>query len=305
MTVSKTLRNAIGKLTTRVRLGAWVELVRFPAVFSVWSNILAAHLIATIGSPHWRLLGLQLAITTCLYWAGMVLNDCFDLDNDRTERPERPLPSGRIAPHAAWAVGFGLLVAGILLGWIAGPGPFLISILLALAIVGYDAWLKHGPLGPVAMGLCRWLNWLLGLSVGLILLPELLLALPVFLYTLSVTLLSRAETVSGNRRAVRHAAIALGLTLAAMLGLYPAGLLTDPYALALTAVTGALLIRRLLRLLDDPTAARVRASVGFMLLCMIPLDALLLAGDGQRLAALGLLLLLLPGWFLAWRVQIT
>jgi 4-hydroxybenzoate polyprenyltransferase len=295
----------VSKFATQLRLGDWVELVRLPAVFSAWSNILAAHLIATTGSPHWRLLALQLAITTSLYWAGMVLNDCFDLNNDRIERPERPLPSGRIAPRAAWTVGFGLLLAGVTLGGVAGPHPFLISMLLALAIVGYDAWFKNGLLGPAAMGLCRWLNWLLGLSVGLLLVPELLLALPVFLYTLSVTLLSRAETVSGNRLAVRHAAIALGVTLAAIVGLYLVGLLTDPYALALTVVAGALLIRRLLRLMDDPPAARVRASVGLMLLCMIPLDALLLAGDGQRLAALGLLLLLLPGWILARRVQIT
>jgi 4-hydroxybenzoate polyprenyltransferase len=96
----------VSKFATQLRLGDWVELVRLPAVFSAWSNILAAHLIATTGSPHWRLLALQLAITTSLYWAGMVLNDCFDLNNDRIERPERPLPSGRIAPRAAWTVGF-------------------------------------------------------------------------------------------------------------------------------------------------------------------------------------------------------
>jgi hypothetical protein len=46
----------------------------------------------------------------------------------------------------------------------------------------------------------------------------------------------------------------------------------------------------------------VRACVGFMLLCMIPLDALLLAGDGQRLAAVLLLLLLPPIWLLGYRV---
>jgi hypothetical protein len=49
----------------------------------------------------------------------------------------------------------------------------------------------------------------------------------------------------------------------------------------------------------------VRATVGFMLLGMIPLDALLLGGGGQHLAALGLLLLLVPGWIIARRVQVT
>jgi 4-hydroxybenzoate polyprenyltransferase len=285
-----------------LRPGAWLELVRVPAVLSAWSNILAAHLIATSGSPHWRLLGLQLAITTCLFMAGAILNDCFDRDRDSREHPDRPLPSGRIGPRTAWAAGFILLGAGVLLGAAAGPGRLLLAVLLAGTILAYDAHLRRGAVGPPAMGLARWLNWLLGLSAGLVLLPELLLALPVLLYAMSAALLRRAAG-AGSRRAVRPAAIVLGMGLAAALALYPLGILTDPYALALTALTGALLLRRLLRLMEDPTAARVRASTDFMLLCMVPLDALLLAGDGQRLAALALLLLLLPGWFLAWRLH--
>ena len=33
----------------------------------------------------------------CLYAAGMVLNDAFDAELDARERPERPIPSGRIS----------------------------------------------------------------------------------------------------------------------------------------------------------------------------------------------------------------
>lgn len=287
----------------KTRLIPWIELARLPAFLSAWSNILAAHLIATGGSPAWRLLLLQLGIATCLYWAGMILNERFDQAMDRREWP-RP-PANRVAPGAAWAAGFGLLTGGILLGALAGRGPLLIASLLATVMLGYDLYLKRGPLGPPAMALCRWLTWLLGLSVAAVRLPELLLALPVFLYTMSMTLLSRGENEDCNRRAVRRATVALVFALAAALALYPLGILHDPYALALTAVTGALLVRRLLRLADDPTVPRVRASVDFMLLCMIPLDALLLGGAGQRLAALALLLLLVPGWFLAWWVQVT
>jgi len=284
-----------------VRLDAWLSLVRMPLLFTAWSNVIAAHLIATLGSPHWRLLGLQLAIASCLYWASMILNDCFDQARDREAHPERPLPSGRIAPRSAWTAGIGLMALGLLLGLLAGPGPLLLTLLLAVVILAYVGGLKHRPSGPLFLALARWLNWLLGLSAGLVLIPELLLALPVLLYTLALALLHRAG-LAASRRAVRRAVIPLALALAATLGLYPLGILTDPYALALTAVGGGLLLRRLLRLMDDPTRARVRASVGFMLLCMIPLDALLLAGDGQRLAAVLLLLLLLPIWLLGYRV---
>lgn len=283
------------------RLDAWLALVRMPLLFTAWSNVIAAHLIATIGSPHWRLLGMQLAIAACFYWASMILNDCFDQTRDRAYHPDRPLPSGRISARSAWAAGYGLLGLGLGFGVLAGSGPLLLTLLLAGVILAYVGGLKHRLAGPLFLALARWLNWLLGLSAGLVLIPELLLALPVLLYTLSLALLHRAG-LAPSRRGVRIAVIPLALALAATLALYPLGILTDPYALALTAVGGALLVRRLLRLMEDPTRARVRASVGFMLLCMIPLDALLLAGDGQRLAAGLLLLLLLPIWLLGYRV---
>ena len=42
-----------------------------------------------------------LVASGCLYTAGMVLNDVFDYEIDRHERPFRPLPSGRISLGAA------------------------------------------------------------------------------------------------------------------------------------------------------------------------------------------------------------
>jgi 4-hydroxybenzoate polyprenyltransferase len=275
-----------------------------PTLFTAWSNVIAAHLIATLGSPHWRLLVLQLAIATSLYWASMVLNDCFDLRRDRVAHPERPLPSGRIAPRTAWTAGVGLLALGLGLGLLAGPGPFVLTLLLAAVILAYVGGLKHRGPGPLLLALARWLNWLLGLSAGLVLIPELLLALPVLLYTLSFAVLHQVGAAPGSR-GVGRAVLLLALALAATVLLYPLGILNDPYALALTAVGGALLLRRLLRLKEDPTRPRVRASVAFMLLCTIALDALLLAGDGQRLAAALLLTLLVPVWLLGYRVPPT
>ncbi len=283
------------------RLDAWLQLVRLPTLFTAWSNVIAAHLIATLGSPHWRLLTLQLTIATCLYWASMILNDCFDRARDREAHPGRPLPSGRISVRTAWVAGYGLLVLGVAGGLFAGPGPLILTLLLTGVILAYVGGFKHGLAGPPLLALARWLNWLLGLSAGLVLVPELLLALPVLLYTQALALLHRAGATA-TRRGVRRAVVALAVALAAVLSLYPLGILTDAYAMALTAVGGALLLRRLLRLMEDPTRARVRASVAFMLLCSIPLDALLLAGDGQRLAAVLLLLLLVPVWLLGYRV---
>ena len=110
-----------------------------------------------------------LAASSLLYISGVILNDVFDLEIDRQQRPERPLPSGRVSLAAARRLGWRLLVLGVLLG--AGAGffvghlrPGVVAALLATCILLYDAWLKRTPLGPLAMGACRMLNVLLGMN---------------------------------------------------------------------------------------------------------------------------------------------
>ena len=85
--------------------------------------------------------GLTLLAATCLYAGGMVLNDVFDLAIDRKERPERPLPSGRISPRAAALVGWILLIAGVAAAAIANHDDVwlpAIAATIAFLVVIYD-----------------------------------------------------------------------------------------------------------------------------------------------------------------------
>ena len=56
----------------------------------------------------------------------MVLNDVFDVEEDREKRPERPLPSGAIAVDDARKLGIGLLAVGVIGGWVAGVTGFVL-----------------------------------------------------------------------------------------------------------------------------------------------------------------------------------
>jgi 4-hydroxybenzoate polyprenyltransferase len=275
-------------------------------VVSTWSNVIAAHLIATVGAADAGLLALQIGITTAVYWAGMILNDCFDLEEDRRERPERPLPSGRISLPAAWAAGGALLALALLLALAAGERILSATAALAATVLLYDGLLKGGALGPLAMGLCRYLNWIMGLSVVPVLgTPLMLLPLPMLLYTMGVTYLSRAETGTEIRAGVIRAAAALAAVALAVLTLYPAGVQTQPFALAVLLALMVHLARALWRVGAEPSADRVRQGVRAMLLGMIVLDAALLAGDGQWVAAAALLPLALAGRLLARGVSPT
>ncbi|MEV4021174.1 UbiA family prenyltransferase, partial [Nonomuraea angiospora] len=81
---------------------ALLELVRAPAALTVPGDVLAGATAA--GTVRWpRAVGLA-ASSVCLYWAGMALNDYADRALDAVERPERPIPSGRVRPGAALAL---------------------------------------------------------------------------------------------------------------------------------------------------------------------------------------------------------
>ena len=142
-------------VTTFFRLG------RVSNLPTVWSNTLAGAALAGAWPPDGRLVPL-LAAMTLAYVGGMFLNDAFDREIDARERPERPLPSGAVTPGAVFAYGFGMLGAAVLLAAGAafadgggGGRAVLAALALVAAIVGYDAWHKGNPFGPLLMGVCR------------------------------------------------------------------------------------------------------------------------------------------------------
>ena len=89
-----------GGSAVSARVGALVELVRLPAALTVPGDTLAG--AAAAGRVDRRAAVLPLA-SVSLYWAGMALNDWADRDLDAVERPERPIPSGRVRPGTALA----------------------------------------------------------------------------------------------------------------------------------------------------------------------------------------------------------
>ncbi|WP_432899688.1 SCO3242 family prenyltransferase [Micromonospora matsumotoense] len=169
------------------------ELVRAPAALSVPGDLVAGAAAAGVLGP--RTAGLAGA-SVLLYWAGMAANDWADRRLDAEERPERPIPSGRISPTAAAGVAVGLTAAGLgLAAAVGGRRATAIALPLAATIWGYDLAAKNTAAGPAVMAACRGLDVLLGASSGrpVRALPA---ALTVAAHTWTVTALSRRE-VSG------------------------------------------------------------------------------------------------------------
>ncbi|WP_326770542.1 UbiA family prenyltransferase (plasmid) [Streptomyces sp. NBC_01591] len=173
-------------------LRTYAELVRAPAAITVPGDVVAGALAA--GRPGIRRTTGLAASSVALYWAGMALNDWADRAEDAVERPERPIPSGRLSPGAALATAVGLTGAGLGLAALAGGRRTLLrrTLPLATAVWAYDLGLKSTPLGPAAMAAARALDVLHGTGPGRAA-PALPAAAAVAAHTFAVTRLSRHE----------------------------------------------------------------------------------------------------------------
>src|SRR5690606_7509906 len=138
-----------------------------------------------------------------LYVGGIVFNDVFDAKLDAVERPERPIPSGRIPKGAATGLGSIAFILGCLLSFFINYHTFFMALAITGMCLLYNRYAKHHfILGPIAMGVCRGLNLLLGLSFF----PEALsfwyIGLIPVVYIASVTNISRGEVYGNNKTAM-------------------------------------------------------------------------------------------------------
>ena len=89
---------------------SYFQLVRFPGIFTAFSNILLGFFISYESNIDWLYLIPLLTTSGFLFLAGMALNDYFDYHIDKKERSQRPLPSKKISRNTALYLGIILIV---------------------------------------------------------------------------------------------------------------------------------------------------------------------------------------------------
>ncbi len=279
--------------------------MRAPAVFTAMSNVFAAHLILTQGEIAWPGLLLLLGSTAALYSGGMTLNDWFDYDVDLLERPSRPLPSGRISRRHALLFGSLLLAGGVGLDALAGTPSFYLALFIASLVLIYNGGLKRTVAGGLAMGGGRYLNWLLGFSLLPLTEQSLLIPIPIFLYIMAITLLSREEEMAKNRSIVIVSAIGIILAGLAIIGLGTVAAAVPACKIILVVIGTGFISYRLWLCRRDFSPTNIQATMKLLIFAVIPMDALLVMVFGPSWWALAVLLLLLPGKLLARIMYIT
>lgn len=301
---------------------AYLQLFRAPNVFTAIADVAMGFFVTTNALEPWPGLLLLILASAFLYSAGMVLNDVFDVSIDAQERPQRPLPSGRISWTWARWLGAQMLLMGVACAWLAGLssrialGPWwrsgLVAIVLALAVLLYDGWAKKTSLGPWVMGSCRALNVLLGMSLNAAVTTDephwlgfgtshLMIAAGIGLYIVGVTWFARSEVTVSPRLPLTIGVLLMivGLvTLAAFPSLHPNSFLYRfepggawPLGVALIAIW---ILRRPIIAIRDPSPRQVQPAVKNCILSLIILDALVCSLISELPFAIGIVALLAP-----------
>jgi 4-hydroxybenzoate polyprenyltransferase len=183
----------------------WLKLGRVSNLPTVWSNTLAGCLLAGT-LPSWWWLAAACASFSLYYIGGMYLNDAFDRNIDARERPERPIPSGKVSAGTVFGAGSLMLALGVATSiWLAlgseNPAPLGSAgagLLLAGLIVFYDAYHKTNPLSPLVMGLCRVMVYVTAsvMATGTVTRAVVLSALALLCHLVGLTYAAKQESLS-------------------------------------------------------------------------------------------------------------
>ena len=258
-----------------------LKLGRVSNLPTVWTNVLAAAVLANGPWRSWRF-AIVLVAMTLFYVGGMYLNDYFDRAFDAHERPERPIPAGEISAAAVAGVGYGMLALGVGLVAVTGPAAAVLGILLALVILGYDRLHKGNPRAPVVMGVCRALVYFgtAAALVGSVRTTVTVAAVALLAYVAGLTYVARQESLDrvGNLWPL--------LLLAAPLAVSPSALVVDGISMAVYLALAAAGGYAIYLLVKRPMVGAVSRAVGVLIAGISLVDAAFLAGLGATVPAM-------------------
>ena len=176
------------------------QLVRFPGIFTAFSNILIGFFLASNGNFEFNTLPFLLTTTGLLFAGTMIMNDYADHKIDSVERPRRPLVSGKISRKVALYLIIICFSIANLSALMIGETSIIISLLMTGLITLYNFKLKNiSVVGILAISIIRFLNIILGFSIVELSLDVLPYAIPLGIYVAGISILAKNELNTNSR----------------------------------------------------------------------------------------------------------
>ncbi|HZE78153.1 MAG TPA: UbiA family prenyltransferase [Nitrososphaeraceae archaeon] len=180
----------------------YLLLIRLPNTFTVPPDILVGYfVVGHQDSADALSLPLLIVSSVLLYISGIVFNDLFDLEEDKIDSPNRPLPSNKISVKSASLLAVSTMSSANIIAYHVSQQSLLVSFVISCTIIAYDYKLKKTKVGFIIMGLARGLNILLGASTAFFVIPDdpqalfytIFITSLMVIYVSSITLLSKGE----------------------------------------------------------------------------------------------------------------
>lgn len=171
------------------------QLVRFPGIFTAFSNVLIGYFFSF--NLEIIYLPFLLASSGLLFCSGMIFNDYFDYSIDKKERSFRPLPSGKFSKSTALFIAIVFLIVANIFAFFIGFDTLLVSLILSSLIFFYNFKFKSFSfLGILSLSIIRMLNVLLGFSINSISIEFLQYVIPIGIFVFGISILAKNEMKS-------------------------------------------------------------------------------------------------------------
>lgn len=245
-----------------------------------------------------------------LYIAGIVLNDYFDIEIDRKERPLRPLPSDAVSKRAAMIIALTALALANAISFTVGVASLAVSSALTMTIIAYDYRLKHTTAGPLAMASSRFLNVILGASPAIPvawlagnatpLTVAIFAAASLFVYVVAITILSKKEVGNEKPSAVPFSIVFVLIAVVTAIGMMSLQLTAMVNLIIFAAVMIVTLRQHIITGMPS-----IQKAVRNMVISIVILDSVFVSGTAGLPYGLATLLFIAPAVILAKKLYVT
>ncbi len=168
------------------------------SIIAVWLGSLLAGSAIIPG----RLVLFGMAAVFLISGAGMVVNDIFDIEIDKHNRPKRPLPSGKVSKKNAWVYAVVLFIVGNFFGALIGRAEFYVTIISSVLLIAY-AWKlkKVVAVGHITVSFLVALGFFFGGLIAGDILAPIWLGLLAFLANMGREIYKTIDDMLGDKKA--------------------------------------------------------------------------------------------------------
>jgi len=195
----------------------YLKLIRIHNVIGAAIGDFTGYVVAS----EWRILPLKLLISilvvSLVAAGGYAINDVYDIEIDKINKPDRPLPSGRITLRNAVFLSYATMILGILLSVFLGYIQIFVAFITSLLLYLYAKSLKRtGLTGNFVVALTTGLSifygglaYFKGNWLEMVLIPTIYS----FFLTLTREIVKGIEDYEGDKKySVRTLATTIGIS---------------------------------------------------------------------------------------------